>query len=254
MRRLTQQHEKFCRAYHAKLSAAQAAIAAGYARGNSYNTGSRLLQRPDIRQRLDELSAEQAERDRKAERDLQRTRTMIGKLDEAYSGAVRQGNWLAIVRIVEMQAKLAGLIGPRRTLPTIMDESEIGFDWMEGAEDEEAEQIEENEAVEAACGNPPLCDPPQSDPHLSDPPALEESLAEPSSDAPPPPVEPAVMPVVGLDDAAADAPASAPPEAARDGASAEDVEKCAAQRQKVYRMALDAATRSRMRRLHDAGR
>ena len=51
---LKPQHEAFCRAYAAEPNGAEAARAAGYAEAGARHQAFKLLQRPDILERLNE--------------------------------------------------------------------------------------------------------------------------------------------------------------------------------------------------------
>ena len=56
-------HELFCLEYLNDMNATQAAVRAGYRQGNGARVmGYRLLNRPDVRERINELMAERAER------------------------------------------------------------------------------------------------------------------------------------------------------------------------------------------------
>ena len=105
MRKLKPQYEDFCRSYSEGANAFSAAVAAGYSRKSAYNTGCRLLTHPEIVARIQEL------RRIMAERESLHAPALLAKLETAYAQAVAAKNPLAIVRVIELQAKLAGLIG-----------------------------------------------------------------------------------------------------------------------------------------------
>jgi phage terminase small subunit len=109
MRKLKPQYEEFCRAYVTTSNAGQAAVDAGYSGANRYHQGAELLARPEIVARVRQLRAELAER------ESLHVESLLAKLEIAYAQAVHARNTIAIVRVIELQAKLAGLVGSTGT-------------------------------------------------------------------------------------------------------------------------------------------
>jgi phage terminase small subunit len=109
MTHLKPRHERFCRNFVASRNATDAARIAGYSLASADKQGYRLIRRADIRRRLTELEAEIAQR------DCLSLDAQLVKLEAACQQALRHGRESVVVRIVEMQAKLAGLIAKRDT-------------------------------------------------------------------------------------------------------------------------------------------
>ncbi|MCW5700070.1 MAG: terminase small subunit [Rhodospirillales bacterium] len=95
--------EQFCRRYVGSLNAAAAARYAGYAPQSCRTTAYKLLREPAVQARIAELQAEDA---RQVGRE---TETIIGKLESVFRLAVEYHHFSSAVRILEMQAKLAGI-------------------------------------------------------------------------------------------------------------------------------------------------
>lgn len=113
---LKTQYEEFCQAYVRSPNAGEAAQEAGYTFEHRYQQGYRLLQRADISQRIAELRAAVAER------ECVRVEALLTKLETSYRQALKDRNSTAAVRVIELQAKLAGLIGGRAPLrPAMLD-------------------------------------------------------------------------------------------------------------------------------------
>lgn len=108
MRKLKPKYEAFCRSYVDHANAGEAALAAGYAHLNRYHQGAELLARPQIVARIREM------RSALAQRESLHVESLLAKLEVAYGQALHQKNTLAAVRVIELQAKLAGFVGPRR--------------------------------------------------------------------------------------------------------------------------------------------
>jgi phage terminase small subunit len=58
MKELKVRQEKFCQAYVLYRNATESAKIAGYSEGSAHTQGHRLLQREDIKQRIEELEKE----------------------------------------------------------------------------------------------------------------------------------------------------------------------------------------------------
>ncbi len=104
MEPLKPQHEAFCRAYAVAPSGAEAARAAGYSLLNARQQAFRLLQRPDIVERLTELGA-----DLGARRD-DAVAALLAKLDPVYRANLRAGRHERVLQTVELQARIAGVL------------------------------------------------------------------------------------------------------------------------------------------------
>src|SRR5690606_24347509 len=99
---LKPQHEAFCQAYAAAPNGAEAARAAGYSLLNARQQAFRLLQRPEIVERLTELGADLAQRREDA------VAALLNKLDPVYRANLRAGRYERVLQIVELQARIAG--------------------------------------------------------------------------------------------------------------------------------------------------
>ena len=217
MRKLKPQYEDFCRSYSEGSNAFGAAVAAGYSRKSAYTTGCRLLTRPDIVARIQEL------RRILAERESLHAPALLAKLETAYAQAVAAKNPLAIVRVIELQAKIAGLVGPRRDGPA-------------GGDDDI-----EREIAALDIDTPSVAETPRK--------PLRKSMRAPSpqpvapAPAPATDAEAVVMPTVGHDE---------PPPITQsdDVVASDDVETHDEElrRQEIRRLALEAVARSRTRK------
>ena len=97
-------YEAFCQAYVANPNATSAAQSAGYDFNYAHQQGYRLMRRPAIAQRIAELRSLQVERECLAPEAL------LSKLDAAFRAALKNDQPAAAGRIVESQAKIAGVI------------------------------------------------------------------------------------------------------------------------------------------------
>ena len=138
---LSTRQEAFCRHYTASGNAADAARRAGYAARSARQTGSALLERPYI-----------VERVRRIRMSWQRTardeaQIVLARLEQAWDAAVASGSAYMMVRIVRFQAELAGLTQPanRARLWPLPEEDEFG-------------EIEAGEAHEAGTVPGPLAE------------------------------------------------------------------------------------------------
>ncbi len=101
---LKPQHEAFCRAYADAPNGAEAARAAGYAEAGARHQAFKLLQRPDILERLTELGAEvSARRDDTAA-------ALVASLDPVYRANLRAERYDRVLQTVELQARIAGIL------------------------------------------------------------------------------------------------------------------------------------------------
>ena len=115
---LRRRHEKFCIAYVMRGEATRAAWDAGYSSGSGHNQGYRLLRRPQIQARLAELQRGLAQGfagDAEA---------LLGKLEAVYRQAVEGGYYNAAVRIVEVQARMAGHLKSKARQPLAPENDE----------------------------------------------------------------------------------------------------------------------------------
>lgn len=233
MRKLKPQYEDFCRSYSDDSNAFGAAVAAGYSRKSAYTTGCRLLTRPEIVARIQEL------RRITAERESLHAPALLAKLETAYAQAVAAKNPVAIVRVIELQAKIAGLVGARRDMPTA------------SPADEEIDR----EIAALDIDEPPASARPRERKPQSKPPSKFERKpvravtppAEPVAPAPAADAEPVLMPTVGHDEPppvtqSDDVVAS--PDVAHDGPTSDEELR----RQEIRRLALEAVARSRTRK------
>lgn len=101
---LKPQHEAFCRAYAAEPNGAEAARAAGYAEAGARHQAFKLLQRPDILERLNELGAEvRARRDDTAA-------ALVASLDPVYRANLDAERYDRVLQVVELQARIGGIL------------------------------------------------------------------------------------------------------------------------------------------------
>ncbi len=107
---LTLKQEAFCRAYAALPSGAVAARSAGYAPASAAQQAVRLLHTAAVSERLVELRAEVA-----ARREEQ-SHTLIAKLEPVYEASLKAGDHDGVLQVVELQARIAGLVQGGATL------------------------------------------------------------------------------------------------------------------------------------------
>jgi len=238
MRKLKAQYEDFCQAYSECANAGEAAIWAGYSKNNCFNTGYRLLKRPEIVARIHELRVQLAER------ESLRATALLAKLETAYTDAAKKKDALAIVRIVELQAKIAGFVGVRRVPRSAANDDEIDGDLA--AEIATLTQ----ETPEPAPQSKPRPKSHKAKPQKREPqppaePVVQEDASLGQEDAPLDDVSVAevplvVMPVTGLDEATAEhVPETVPVATPIDPLPSHD---------DLRRLALEALARSRVRK------
>ncbi len=97
-------YETFCQSYVIYPNATEAAREAGYAFEHASQQGYRLLRKAAIARRIAEVRAELAER------ECLSPDALLTKLEAAFRSALKGGQAVAAARIVEIQAKLAGLL------------------------------------------------------------------------------------------------------------------------------------------------
>ena len=138
---LSSRQEAFCRHYTASGNAADAARRAGYAARSARQTGSALLERPWIVERVRRIRMSW----RRTGRD--EAQIALARLEQAWDAAVASGSAYMMVRIIRFQAEIAGLTQPanRATLWPLAEEDEFG-------------EIEAGEAREAGTVPGPLAE------------------------------------------------------------------------------------------------
>lgn len=110
-RPLLRRQERLCQLFVVYGNAADAAYKAGYSVATSANQGYRLLKRSQIQARIAELHRGLA-----AAFGLD-ARVLLGKLETVYRQAIEHKDLSAAARVVELQARIAGLAASR-TRPT----------------------------------------------------------------------------------------------------------------------------------------
>ncbi len=138
---LSTRQEAFCRHYTASGNAADAARQAGYAARSARQTGSALLERPWIVERVRRIRMSW----RRTERD--EAQIVLARLKQAWDAAVASGSAYMMLRVLRFQAEIAGLTQPanRAVLWPLPHEDEFG-------------EIGAGEAEEAGTGPGPLAE------------------------------------------------------------------------------------------------
>ena len=138
---LSTRQEAFCRHYTASGNAADAARRAGYAARSARQTGSALLERPWIVERVRRIRLSW----RRTERD--EARILLARSEQAWDAAVASGSAYMMLRVLRFQAEIAGLTQPanRARLWPVAHEDEFG-------------EIGAGEAEEAGTGPGPLAE------------------------------------------------------------------------------------------------
>ena len=138
---LSSRQEAFCRHYTASGNAADAARRAGYAERSARQTGSALLERPWIVERVRRIRMSW----RRTGRD--EAQIVLARLEQAWDAAVASGSAYMMVRVLRFQAEIAGLTQPanRARLWPMPEEDEFG-------------EIEAGEAHEAGTVPGPLAE------------------------------------------------------------------------------------------------
>lgn len=131
---LTPKQEKFSAAYAEGGDGAQAARTAGYSEDYAPQSAHRLLNKPQVRARVDELKIEN-EAARLALAD-----TFIAKLEPVFTRRLEKGDDDGAMQVVELQGRLAGVIGGGRFVPRRIDAK---ADEARRREEEEDRQIRE---------------------------------------------------------------------------------------------------------------
>lgn len=106
MSTLSPRREAFCRYYAVTLNATRAAMAAGYRPRAASDTGSRLLKLPEVKERIADLRREAVQAEC-LHRDA-----LLAKLEATFRQAIDNQSYVAAVRAIQLQARLAGLLVP----------------------------------------------------------------------------------------------------------------------------------------------
>ncbi len=101
---LTPQEESFCAAYAEGASGAEAARLANYSAANARSQASRMLTRPQIAERVAELTAEIVQR-----RALQQEE-LAAKLGPLYEKALAAGDDDGVIQVIELQSRILGFV------------------------------------------------------------------------------------------------------------------------------------------------
>ena len=92
-----EKHEQFCQHYFISRNATKAAQAAGYAEASAYNQGYVLLKRPEIQERIEELSGE-------VSTDVD----VISELEKQYEQAKINGHGQTALKALELLSRVRG--------------------------------------------------------------------------------------------------------------------------------------------------
>ena len=119
---LSTRQEAFCRHYTASGNAADAARRAGYATRSARQTGSALLERPWIVERVRRIRMSW----RRTERD--EAQIVLARLEQVWDAAVASGSAYMMLRVLRFQAEMTGLTQPanRARLWPLAGEDEFG--------------------------------------------------------------------------------------------------------------------------------
>ena len=104
---LAPKQRRFCEKYVACLEAKQAAIEAGYTERSATVTSTRLMKRPEVQECIAKLQAKLAARNKINEDDI------VRKLRENHDNAKEAGQFNAVNRALELEAKMGGLLKDR---------------------------------------------------------------------------------------------------------------------------------------------
>ena len=187
---LKPQYEEFCQAYVRSPNAGEAAREAGYAFEHRYQQGYRLLQRADICQRIAELRAAAAER------DCVRVEALLTKLETFYRLALKDHNANAAVRVIELQAKLVGLIGGRggpRPVALAFEATSLGAPTKDADADAD-EEAEADDGADGIDGADTQGDAEDDDADAEDDNGADVAASAPAAPLPSPAISPSVVP------------------------------------------------------------
>jgi hypothetical protein len=108
---LNSRQEAFCRAYAGGAKGALAARQAGYGAAGAASQASRMLHNPEVAERIGEFHSEHAALRAEAAREL------LDKLEPVYQTGLDAGDTGTVLQVVELQARIAGLIVGGSILP-----------------------------------------------------------------------------------------------------------------------------------------
>jgi len=102
--KLQPRHEAFAQAYAGGMNGADAARDAGFAPASASNQATRLLGRADVAARITVLSGARAA----ARGEI--AAALMAKLEPVYCSSLAAGDVDAVLQVVELQARIAGLV------------------------------------------------------------------------------------------------------------------------------------------------
>ena len=121
---LNEQQHKFCENYVLYKNAKLSAINAGYSSHTAHVQGSRLMQREDIKERIDDLSDE-----------LTTDVDVVGEIEKQYEFAKRNGQTNSALKALELLSKVRGTKKPDKEMdPQELEESIVKYFQIIGKE------------------------------------------------------------------------------------------------------------------------
>ena len=115
MAELKIRQEKFCQAYIMYRNATESAKIAGYSEGSAHTQGHRLLQREDIRERIEEL-----------EKEIETRIDVVSEIENQYTYAKNNGHTNSAIKALELLSRVRGAKSDRTAhLSTETIEQEI---------------------------------------------------------------------------------------------------------------------------------
>ena len=94
---LNEKQEKFAQAYVLNHNATDAAKNAGYSTRSAYNQGYRLLQEPEVIERIEELS-----------REMKTSVDVISEIEDQYAYAKAEGHTNSAIKALELLSRVRG--------------------------------------------------------------------------------------------------------------------------------------------------
>ena len=95
MAELKIRQEKFCQAYIMYRNATESAKIAGYSEGSAHTQGHRLLQREDIRERIEEL-----------EKEIETRIDVVSEIENQYTYAKNNGHTNSAIKALEVLTRV----------------------------------------------------------------------------------------------------------------------------------------------------
>jgi phage terminase small subunit len=95
MKELKVRQEKFCQAYVLYRNATESAKIAGYSEGSAHTQGHRLLQREDIKQRIEEL-----------EKEVETRIDVVSEIENQYTYAKNNGHTNSAIKALEVLSRI----------------------------------------------------------------------------------------------------------------------------------------------------